>query len=190
MKKILIILSLIASVSLIGCSDDKTTDVKQKVAVGLTQESKVSDLAGSTLDETVTDSDKASLQKENAKLKQRVDDLEGLVKNHDTAKDLLNESFKVLAAMDSKDFNYLKTIAGPNVKITENSVKIVTDEYGEINFLNIPMNELQYTGFSQYDGKFQIDLTRESKKGNIELYSFDFVKVDNKWKYNGHFINR
>lgn len=177
MKKLLIVLSLLTSISLVGCTTDKATDADQKTATGTNQEG-------------TADQEKESLRQENEELKQKVTELETAIQYHDKAKELLNESFKLISAMNNKDSNYLISIAGPKVKISENSDKIDTDEYGEVNFLNIPMNELQYRGFVEQgsEDKFQIALARVSEKGNVEIY-IDFVKVDNKWKYNGHVTN-
>lgn len=124
-------------------------------------------------------------------LKQKVSELEANIQNRDKATEILNISFKVIAAMNDKDLNYLKSVAGPNIKISKNSEKIIsTIEYGEVNLLNIPMNELQYRGFVEQDSedKFQIALARVSEKGNVEIY-IDFILIENNWKYNGHVTN-
>lgn len=171
MKKILIIISLLFSISLVSCTNDQATGSNQK--------------------STVIDQEKDStLQQENEELKLKVNELETALQYHDKAKELLNESFKLISAMSTKDFKYLNSVSGPKVKISKNSDKIETDEYGEVNFLKIPMNELQYRGFVEQgsEDKFQIALARVSEKGNIEIY-IDFVKVDDKWKYNGHVTN-
>jgi hypothetical protein len=47
-----------------------------------------------------------------------------------------------------------------------------------------------YRGFVEQgsEDNFQIALARVYEKGNVEIY-IDFVKVKDKWNYNGHVTN-
>ncbi|NMO96845.1 hypothetical protein [Paenibacillus lemnae] len=176
MKKYLIILSFIASVSLVGCTNDRPEQMN---------------ITNTNQDPIVTDQDKESLQKENEELKLKLNELEAKLQEHDIAKEILNESFKLIGAMNDKNIDYLNSIMGPNVKFSEDSDKIITAKYGEMNFISIRMNELQYRGYVQQEeaeDKFQVFLARVYKEGNIAIY-IDFIKVDDMWKYNGHVTN-
>jgi hypothetical protein len=177
MKKLLIVLSLFTTFSLAACNNQEAApDDSSQGTITVYQE-------------------KEALQKENDDLKQKVSELEASTNNQkneelmENIRDTLNLSFKVLSAMSDKDFDYLQSVAAPDVKISKDS-ETLTTEIGEIPLLKpINLKELEYRGYVQEsEDKFQIALARVSPDGSSELY-IDFIKSSNGWKYNGHITN-
>ncbi|WP_054955101.1 hypothetical protein [Paenibacillus dakarensis] len=183
MRKLITVMVLLASISIVGCTDNQEADADHESAPGSTQET------------AVTDQEIDSLRKENDELKTKVAELETQIKDQETARVLLNQSFKIISAMEKKDYNYLKSVAGPDVTISEKDNKIITEKHGEYKFLVAPMDKLEYRGGGYPDGsndQFHIFLatvsTEEGNEGSSEIY-MHFVKVNNEWKYDGYITN-
>lgn len=131
MKKLLIVLSLFTTFSLAACNNQEAApDDSSQGTITVYQE-------------------KEALQKENDDLKQKVSELEASTNNQkneelmENIRDTLNLSFKVLSAMSDKDFDYLQSVAAPDVKISKDS-ETLTTEIGEIPLLKpINLKELE-----------------------------------------------
>lgn len=109
-------------------------------------------------------------------------------------RETMNLSFKIIQAMDSKDYEFLKSVSSSGVKIDQENNQVVFN-YGEdevrMDFLNeLHFGNLEYwgSGYTENEIKFQIIFAHffEDTHGTIYI---DFIKEDNQWMFNGFMTN-
>lgn len=179
MKKYLLMLSLMTAFGLAACTGPKASESLPPAAAA-------------------TDPKVEVLEKENRALKRKIRELE---KTHAQAEEQLitdmNDASrlwpKVLKAMFQKDYDYLQSVAGPNVKITKGSSTVSTDKYGDVTLLNpFPLKQLEFRAYiplEESENEIQIALASVyPEHGATEIY-IDFIKTAEGWKYNGHITN-
>lgn len=137
------------------------------------------------------------LQKENKRLmdqlnnKEESDVSKGTLAN---IRETINTTFKLIAAMNNKDYTLLRSLSSPELTINENNNTITlngSDAKKDVPYLSpIGLNELEYRGYDQKDeNTSQVFLANVSSNGAIEIY-IDFVRLkDGDWLYNGHLTN-
>lgn len=178
MKRYLMMLSLVTALGLAACTGPKTSDSPRGSAT--------------------TDPKIEALKQENQALKLQISELELTLGQ--AGKTLITDmndtsglSLKVLKAMFSRDFDFLQSVAGPNVKITKGSSIVSTAQYGDVALLNpFPLEQLEFRGYiplEASENEIQIALASVSAEhGAAEIY-MDFIKTADGWKYNGHVTN-
>lgn len=134
-----------------------------------------------------------ALQKENEELKATISQLENIEKSpleteQSDFRETLNLTFRILDAMDNKDFTYLKSISSSNVIFNEQkgsltALKQESNLLSKVNFKNF-----EYRFFNQKDDKsMEIGFAIVGDSA-IEVY-FEYIKVDNEWLFNGVLTN-
>ncbi|WP_458460058.1 hypothetical protein [Paenibacillus sp.] len=139
------------------------------------------------------------LREENARLQEQVTILQEKAHSEEIRTNLtetLNLTFRLMAAMDSEDIAYLKSVSSPNVNISKES-NTMTILYGgdpsyEVPFLKgIHWDEFEFRGYDQKDSDhFILFIARlintKGSEGNI-AYKFSFVRSpEGIWLFEGY----
>ncbi|MGD0032214.1 hypothetical protein SLT67_12690 [Paenibacillus illinoisensis] len=131
------------------------------------------------------------LREENTRLQESVNDKETRTNLRET----LNMTFKLIAAMESEDTAYIKSVSSPNVKIAANRNAFVV-QHGEssyeANFIkSILWDEFEFRGYDQKDSDhFMLfvarTITTKGSEGTIE-YEFSFIRsTEGEWLFDGY----
>ena len=134
--------------------------------------------------------DNSRLQQERTLEKEQVDGDQ--IRNN--LRETLNMTFKLLAAMNSGDITYIKSVLSPNVKLSENKNELVIQD-GDWSFKsafirNIQWNDFEFRGYEQIDAEhFRLfvarNITTPGSEGNIS-YEFSFVRSsEGDWLFDG-----
>lgn len=109
-------------------------------------------------------------------------------------RETMNLSFKIIQAMESKNYIFLESVSSSGVKIdTKNNQVVSTYGIDEVkwDFLKeIHLGNLEYwgSGYTESDVEIQIIFAHffEDTHGTIYI---DFIKEDNRWLFNGFVTN-
>ncbi|TVX96312.1 hypothetical protein [Cohnella terricola] len=105
-------------------------------------------------------------------------------------RETLNLSFKILQAMDGKDYTFLESVTASGVTIDKENNQVIYNFSGEemkYDFLTgINLNNLEYwgSGYIESSSRFQIVLAKFLNDTHGTIY-FDFIKESNQWLFNG-----
>ncbi|MGP3788493.1 lipoprotein [Paenibacillus sp. 1A_MP2] len=183
MKKILFMLFLVVVLSACSNGEDSANSSNAQEP-GNTDASKIEEL-----------------QNENNSLKEQLENSKGATDETDLVNSLretLNLTFKIISAMETKDYAYIESVSSSDVEVSHQNNSILlknAESPSEVAFLNeISLEELEFRGYNQKDkDHFMLALakviTTKGSEGNIEL-NFDFVRADNDgWLFNGFTTN-
>ncbi|KGP77670.1 MULTISPECIES: membrane lipoprotein lipid attachment site-containing protein [Paenibacillus] len=182
MKKILFMLFLVVVLS--ACSNGENSANSSTQEPGNTDASKIEEL-----------------QNENNSLKEQLENSKGSTDEADlinSLRETLNLTFKIISAMETKDYAYIESVSSSDVEVSQQNNSILlknAESPSEVAFLNeISLEELEFRGYNQKDkDHFMLALakviTTKGSEGNIEL-NFDFVRSDTDgWLFNGFTTN-
>ncbi|PAF31320.1 hypothetical protein [Paenibacillus sp. 7516] len=138
------------------------------------------------------------LREENSRLQEQITLLQESVNDEESRTNLretLNMTFKLMAAMESEDTAYIKSISSPNVKIAASRNALVVqhgDSSYEANFIkSILWDEFEFRGYDQKDSDhFMLfvakTMTTKGSEGMIE-YEFSFIRSpEGEWLFDGY----
>ncbi|MEC0123494.1 hypothetical protein [Paenibacillus pabuli] len=139
------------------------------------------------------------IREENARLQEQIIQLQENVNSEELRNNLretLNMTFKLMAAMESGDIAYLKSVSSPNVNISKESNTMTIlyegDPAYEVPFLKgIHWDEFEFRGYDQKDSDhFMLFIAQlintKGSEGNI-AYEFSFVRSpEGVWLFDGY----
>lgn len=171
-------ISILICIFLIGCASNKSIVIDSE----------------NTAELATTQTDQIS--QENANLKEQVKELQK-VPSETFKMDLretMNLSFKIIQAMESKNYIFLESVSSSGVKIDKKNNQVVftygIDEVKWDFLKGIDLGNLEYwgSGYTESDVEFQIIFAHffEDTHGTIYI---DFIKEDNRWMFNGFVTN-
>ncbi len=109
-------------------------------------------------------------------------------------RETLNLSFKVLHAMEEKDYALLESLSSSDISLDKKDnqvVYFVGEQEIRMNFLTgIHLGNLEYRGggYSDNNSGFQIYLAHYFEDTHGTIY-FDFIKKNDRWLFNGFMTN-
>lgn len=169
---------ILLSLLLIGCTSNNST---------VNDSEKIAKLANTQTDQIL---------QENANLKEQLEELQK--RPSETfmmdLRETMNLSFKIIQAMESKDYIVLESVSSSGVEIDkENNQVVFTYGSDEVkwDFLNdIHLRNLEYwgSGYTESDLEFQIIFAHYFEDTHGTIY-IDFIKEDNQWMFNGFVTN-
>lgn len=143
------------------------------------------------------------LQQENAKLQEQLEQGEEADKAVAGAlRETLNMTFRLITAMDDKDYDYITSVSSTNVEVSQEKNMLIvrneqapTDAPTEVALLNgLELAELEFRGFEQTDESHAVLFmarvsTTEGAEGNAAL-NFQFIRSgDGAWQFDGLLTN-
>ncbi|NEU59964.1 SIKE family protein [Paenibacillus sp. ALJ109b] len=134
------------------------------------------------------------LQAENKQLKAELEAAQNTLNEMDmsTVRGPLNAAFRIIDAMNNKDYKALATLSVPEVAWDnqDDTYTLHDDESKQnVSLLSpIGLGNLEYRGFDPVsENEVQLFLAKVDD-GNVAIY-IDFVKTGDQWLYKGHLTN-
>lgn len=134
------------------------------------------------------------LQAENEQLKAELEAAQNTSSetNMETITGPLNAAFRVIDAMNNKDYEALATLSVPEVEWDDQAETYTlqdVDSKRNVSLLSpIEFGNLEYRGFEPVsEDEVQVFLAKVDD-GNVAIY-MDFVKTGDQWLYKGHLTN-
>ncbi|WP_339257812.1 hypothetical protein MKZ12_28060 [Paenibacillus sp. FSL R5-0713] len=112
----------------------------------------------------------------------------------ESLRETLNITFKLMAAMQSKDYAYLESVSSPNIEISQQSNVIISKrdqvDY-EVPFLqNVSLNNLEYRGFNPLDSdRVILHMATVWSDGNGALDLYFIRSEEGNWLFDGLLTN-
>ncbi|MMZ62819.1 hypothetical protein D1872_250410 [compost metagenome] len=141
------------------------------------------------------------LQQDNAKLQEQLEQSKEADKAVDgVLRETLNMTFRLITAMDDKDYDYIASVSSSNVEVSQDkNMLIVRNEQAEapteVALLSgLGLAELEFRGFEQTDESHAVLFmarvsTTEGSEGNAAL-NFQFVRSGGgAWQFDGLLTN-
>ncbi|WP_145407234.1 bZIP transcription factor [Paenibacillus xylanexedens] len=138
------------------------------------------------------------LEEKNQQLQEQINQLQVDVNSEEIRNNLretLNMTFKLIAAMESGDTAYMKSISSPNVEISQDNKQfiIVKESHSyEVNFISgLAWDEFEFRGYDQTDSDhFMLFIAHynytEGSEGHA-AYEFSFVRSpEGEWLFDGY----
>ena len=133
------------------------------------------------------------LQKENDRLKSMIQELEDQNKppaeiELSDFRETLNLTFKLINAMELKDYKYIESVSSPTVMLNKEKNTFTTKD-GESEFLkSANLGTLEYRFFHKSDDTSMIIGLAKITDHASEI-NFQYTKTDGKWLFNGFITN-
>ncbi|MBU5346331.1 hypothetical protein [Paenibacillus lautus] len=134
------------------------------------------------------------LQAENEQLKAELEAAQNTSNEMDMKANTgpLNVAFRVIDAMNNKDYEALATLSVPEVAWDDQAETYTLqddDSKQNVSLLSpIDLGNLEYRGFDPVsENEVQVFLAKVDD-GNVSIY-MDFVKTEDQWLYKGHLTN-
>ncbi|WFA86390.1 hypothetical protein [Paenibacillus amylolyticus] len=143
---------------------------------------------------TQDDQEIQDLQAENKQLKAELEAAQNTLNEMDmsTVRGPLNAAFRIIKAMNNKDYEALATLSVPEVAWDDqNDTYTLQDDESKqkVSLLSsIELGNLEYRGFDPVsENEVQLFLAKVDD-GNVAIY-IDFVKTGDQWLYKDHLTN-
>jgi len=143
---------------------------------------------------TQDDQEIQDLQAENKQLKAELEAAQNTLNEMDmsTVRGPMNAAFRIIKAMNNKDYEALATLSVPEVAWDDqNDTYTLQDDESKqkVSLLSsIELGNLEYRGFDPVsENEVQLFLAKVDD-GNVAIY-IDFVKTGDQWLYKGHLTN-
>ena len=165
-----LVIPLLFLLLLSGCKDDTT---------------KVNEVNGIEKD---LQSQIAQLEIEKKQLKDQVTEMQKILdEERDSLRTTMNLTFKLLTAMEKKDFIYISSIASSNVQIDEQDSSILFDQQNyrlELTDKTVHnLENLEYRFYDLEDDKMTIGFAEYFLEVHSTTY-FEFINVEGTWLIN------
>lgn len=143
------------------------------------------------------------LQQDNAMLQEQLEQSKEADKAVDGAlRETLNMTFRLITAMDDKDYDYIASVSSSNVEVSQDKNMLIirneqapTEAPTEVALLSgLGLAELEFRGFEQTDENHAVLFmarvsTTKGAEGNAAL-NFQFVRSgDGAWQFDGLLTN-
>ncbi|HZG84103.1 hypothetical protein [Paenibacillus sp.] len=105
-------------------------------------------------------------------------------------RETMNLSFKIIYAMERKDYDYLESVSAPGVTVSREEDTIHFND-NSVNFLeNVNLSNLEYwsSTYLESDTKFQIGFAHFFDDTHSTFY-MSFIRKDGHWLFNGFITN-
>lgn len=105
----------------------------------------------------------------------------------------LNASFKIIGAMNNKDYITLESLSVPTMEFDEQAETYTLkddDHKQDVSMLSsIEIGNLEYRGYHQTnENEVEVFLANVYHEGHVAIY-MHFELVDGQWLYKGHYTN-
>lgn len=136
------------------------------------------------------------LQDDNQQLKEELEASKSSVPSEEhmnVIRGTLNASFKIIDAMNNRDYEALKSLSVPNIEFDEQAetytLQGIDDKQNVSLLTSIGIGNLEYRGYTQtIENEVEVFLANYYDEGHVAIY-MHFELVDQQWLYKGHYTN-
>lgn len=106
----------------------------------------------------------------------------------DDLRETLNLTFRIIGAMESKDYDYLESVSSSAVTFDRTTDTFRAQDHESTLLNSVTFRNLEYRFFNKSaDNRAEIGIAKV-EYGAVEIY-FQFTKVDDNWLFDGMITN-